>query len=159
MGSRSFDGEGVRSRRNAFIDGGRLTSWLADSYSSRRTGSHTTGNAGRGASGGISVSPTNLVLQPGKRPAAALLADVGEGLYVTDLFHFGVNITTGAWSRGGSGLWISGGKVSHPVQEFTIAGDLRTILTGFREAANDVEWHGACAAPTVWIDGLTVAAG
>lgn len=158
-GSRPFDGEGVRSRRNVFIERGRLTSWLADAYSSRRTRSHTTGNAGRSSTGGVSVAPSNLVLEPGSRTPAELIAEIGEGLYVNDLFHFGVNVTTGAWSRGGSGLWISGGRISHPVQELTVAGDLPTILRGFREAANDLEWFGSCAAPSVRIDGLTVAAG
>jgi PmbA protein len=158
-GSRPFDGEGVRSRRNAFLERGRLTSWLANAYSARRTGTRTTGNAGRSTTGDTSVAPSNLVLLPGARTPAQLLADVGEGLYVTDLFHFGVNVTSGAWSRGGSGLWISGGRVSHPVQELTIAGDLPGLLRGFREAADDLTWRGTCAAPTVWIDGLTVASG
>lgn len=158
-GSRPFDGEGVRSRRTAILDRGRLASWLANSYAARRTGTRTTGNAVRGASGDTSVSQSNLVLLPGTRTPEALLADVGEGLYVTDLFHFGVNLTSGQWSRGGSGRWISGGKLAHPVQELTIAGDLPRMLRGFREAANDLAWQGACAAPTIWIDGLTVAAG
>jgi PmbA protein len=158
-GSRAFDGEGVRSRRNAFLDRGRLTSWLANAYAARRTGARTTGSAARSSTGDTSVAATNLVLEPGARTPEALLAAVGEGLYVTDLFHFGVNVTSGAWSRGGCGMWISGGRLSHPVQELTIAGDLPGILRGFREAANDLTWRGSCAAPTVWIDGLTVAAG
>lgn len=157
-GSRPFDGEGVRSRRTAVIERGRLANWLANAYAARRVGARTTGNAAR-ASGDTVVAPTNLVLLPGERPPEALLADVGEGLYVTDLFGFGVNLTSGTWSRGGSGRWISGGKLAHPVQELTIAGDLPGILRGFREAASDLEWQGSCAAPTVWIDGLTVAAG
>jgi PmbA protein len=158
-GSRPFDGEGVRSRRTVVIDRGRLASWLANSYAARRTGTKTTGNAARGGVGDTTVAPSNLVLEPGTRAPEALIADAGEGLYVTDLFHFGVNLTSGAWSRGGSGRWITGGKLAHPVQELTIAGDLTTILAGFREAANDLDWAGSCGAPTVWIDGLTVAAG
>jgi PmbA protein len=158
-GSRPFDGEGVRSRRNAFLEKGRLASWLSNAYSARRTGTRTTGNASRSAGGMTSVGSSNLVLTPGTRTREQLLADVGEGLYVTDLFHFGVNLTSGAWSRGGSGVWISSGRLAHPVQELTIAGDLPGILRGFREAANDLTWRGSCAAPTVRIDGLTVAAG
>jgi PmbA protein len=158
-GSRPFDGEGVRARRTVVVDGGRLASWLANSYAARRTGTRTTGNAARGGSSDTSVAPTNLVLAPGTRPPEALIAEAGEGLYVNDLFHFGVNLTSGAWSRGGSGRWIAGGRLAHPVQELTIAGDLPSILAGFREAANDLEWAGSCAAPTVLIDGLTVAAG
>jgi PmbA protein len=158
-GSRPFDGEGVRSRRTAIIDRGRLASWLSNSYSSRRTATRTTGNAARGMSGDTFVAPSNLVLLPGTRTPAELLAGVGEGLYVTDLFHFGVNLTSGAWSRGGSGRWIEGGKLAHPVQELTIAGDVPGMLRGFREAADDLAWQGACAAPTIRIDGLTVAAG
>jgi PmbA protein len=158
-GSRPFDGEGVRARRTVVLDAGRLASWLANSYAARRTGTRTTGNAARGRDSDTYVAPSNLLLVAGTRPPEALIADAGEGLYVTDLFHFGVNLTSGAWSRGGSGRWISGGKLAHPVQELTVAGDLPSILAGFREAANDLEWMGACAAPTVRIDGLTVAAG
>jgi PmbA protein len=159
VGSRPFDGEGVASRRNIVIDRGRLAAWLSNSYAARRTGGRTTGNASRGERGETSVAPSNLMLVPGERTPDALVADAGEGLYVTELFGFGVNLATGAWSRGGSGRWISGGKLVHPVQEFTIAGDLPSILKGVREAANDLEWQGACAAPTIRIDGLTVAAG
>lgn len=158
-GSRPFDGEGVRARRTVVFDRGRLASWLSNSYAARRTGTRTTGNAARGAAADTSVAPSNLVLAPGTRPPEALIADAGEGLYVEDLFHFGVNLTSGAWSRGGSGRWIVGGRLAHPVQELTVAGDLPSILAGFREAANDLEWSGGCAAPTVRIDGLTVAAG
>jgi PmbA protein len=157
-GSRPFDGEGVLSRRNVLLERGRLASRIANSYAARRTESRTTGNAARNATGDTSVAPTNLVLVPGERTPEAVIASVGEGLYVTDLFHFGVNLTTGAWSRGGSGRWISGGALAHPVQEMTIAGDLRHMLLGFREAANDLTWQGGCAAPTVVIDGLTVGA-
>jgi len=158
-GSRPFDGEGVRSRRTPLVDRGRLASWLAHAYSARRTSTKSTGNASRMANGGTSVAPSNLVLAPGTRAPAALLADVGEGLYVTELFGFGVNLTSGQWSRGGCGSWIQNGKLAHPVQELTIAGELPAMLAGFREAANDLQWHGSCAAPTVWIDGLVVAAG
>lgn len=159
LGSRPFDGEGVRGRRTVLLDAGRLASWLADSYAARRTGFHTTGNASRSVGGTTSVSTTNLVLEAGERPPEAVIGDVEQGLYVTDLFGFGVNLPAGTWSRGGSGRWIENGQLTYPVQELTVAGDMRTILTGFREAANDLEWEGKCAAPTVRIDGFTVAAG
>lgn len=158
-GSRPFDGEGVRCRRTALIEKGRVASWLSDCYSARRASFHTTGSALRAVGGEVSVGTSNLVLEPGVRAPEELVADVANGLYVTDLFGFGVNLAAGTWSRGGSGIWIEKGALAHPVQEFTIAGDLRAMLAGVREVANDLEWLGSSAAPTLLIDGLTVAAG
>jgi PmbA protein len=158
-GSRAFDGEGVRCRRTVLVDRGRVASWLSDCYSARRASFHTTGSAMRSVAGEVGVGTSNLVLEPGLRAPADLIGDVRSGLYVTDLFGFGVNLAAGTWSRGGSGIWIDGGQLAYPVQEFTIAGDLRAMLAGVREVANDLEWHGATAAPTLSLDGLTVASG
>ncbi len=159
QGSRAFDGEGVRSRRTVLFDAGRLASWLADSYSGRRTESSTTGNASRGTTGSPGVGTSNLVLAAGDRTPEQVIGDVPQGLYITELFGMGVNLAAGSWSRGGGGLWIEDGKLSYPVQELTVAGDLRTMLKGVAETANDLTWHGSTAAPTTRIDGLTVAAG
>lgn len=159
MGSRAFDGEGLMSRRTVLIDEGRVASWLADTYAGKRADFRSTGNASRSVSGSVSVGSSNLILQPGTRTPQELLADIPSGLYVTDLFGFGVNLVAGTWSRGGSGIWIENGELTHPVQEFTVAGELRDMMAGFAEAANDLEWLGSSAAPTVRIDGLTVAAG
>ncbi len=158
-GSRSFDGEGVRARRTVLFDQGRLTSWMADAYSSRRLGVATTGNASRSIASSPGVTPSNLVFQPGARAAKDIVAEVASGLYVTDLFGLGVNLASGAWSRGGCGMWIENGELTHAVQEFTMTGDLPGIMNGLSEAGSDLTWHGRSAAPTVRIDGLTVAAG
>jgi len=159
MGSRPFDGEGVTSRSTVLIDAGRIASWLSDTYSGKRSAFRSTGSAARSMSGDVGVGASNLILQPGTRTPKALLADIPDGLYVTDLFGFGVNLVAGTWSRGGNGIWIENGQLAHPVQEFTVAGELRDMLAGFTEAANDLHWHGTTAAPTVRIDGLTVSAG
>lgn len=159
MASRPFDGEGVRSRRNVLFEGGVLAAWLADSYSARRLGIRPTGSASRGFSGRPGVHPSNLVLQPGKRTPEELIADVPDGLYLTELFGMGVNLASGAWSRGGAGIWIENGELSYPVQELTVAGDLQGILAGISEIANDLTWHGRTATPTLRVDGLTIAAG
>ena len=158
-GSREFDGEGVRARRTSLFDEGRLVSWLADSYSARRLGTTTTGHASRGITGSPGVAPSNLVLAPGTGSAEDLVADVPAGLYVTDLLGMGVNLASGAWSRGAAGIWIENGRLAHPVQELTVAGDLPGMLRGLTAVAGDLTWHGSTAAPTVRIDGLTVAAG
>jgi PmbA protein len=158
-GSAPFDGEGVATRRTVLVERGRLASWLADSYAARKTGTRPTGNAGRSLSGSLGIVPHNLILEHGERSADALIGDVKSGLYLTDLFGFGVNMTAGTWSRGGSGIWIENGQLTYPVQEFTIAGDLRDLLRGVREAASDLTWRGSCAAPTLLVDGFTVAAG
>lgn len=158
-GSRPFDGEGVRSRRTVLIENGRLASWLSDSYSARRVGGRTTGNAARSTSGPPSPSTTNLILQPGDVSAEDLIGGVASGLYVTQLFGFGVNLNSGAWSRGGQGIWIDGGRLTHAVQEFTVAGDLADMLQNVSVIGSDLTWHGSSAAPTLRIDGLTVAAG
>lgn len=158
-GSRPFDAEGVRSRRTVLIDGGRLATWMADSYSARRVGGRTTGAGARALSSNVNPSSSNLVLAAGDTPAEDIVGGVANGLYVTQLFGFGVNLNTGAWSRGGQGLWIDGGRISHAVQEFTVAGDLSDMLRNVSAIGDDLTWHGSSAAPTLRIDGLTVAAG
>jgi PmbA protein len=159
MASRSFDGEGVRSRRTVLMDKGTISAWMADSYSARRLGIRPTGNASRSLSGRPGVGPSNLVLEPGARAPEALIGDVPDGLYLTELFGLGVNLASGAWSRGGGGIWIENGELTYPVQELTVAGDLRSILSGVSEVASDLTWHGRMATPTLRVDGLTIAAG
>ena len=158
-GSRPFDAEGVRSRRTAVIDGGRLASWIADTHSGRRIGRPTTGNASRGVGSVPHVSTSNLVLHPGELEPSELLRRAGRGLYVEHLFGFGTNLASGSFSRGGSGFWIEDGERAYPVQEFTVAGDLREMLTGVVALGNDLEWMGSCAAPTVLMPPMTVASG
>ncbi|MGE5534867.1 MAG: TldD/PmbA family protein [Acidobacteriota bacterium] len=154
--SRPFDGEGVRGRRLALIEDGVLRSWLLDSATARELGLTTTGHAQRGVSAAPSPGPTNLHLEPGKHTPDELIADIAEGFYVTDLIGMGANMVTGDYSRGASGFWIENGKRTYPVSEVTIAGNLldmfRTLMP-----ANDLEFRYGVNAPTVRLEGLTVA--
>jgi PmbA protein len=154
--SKPFDGEGVANRRTVLIDQGRLTTWLLDSASARQLGLETTGHASRGTGGPPSPSITNLYMAAGERTPADLMADVREGIYVTELIGFGVNGVTGDYSRGAAGFWIENGQITYPVSEITIAGNLKTM---YRELtpANDLVFRYGTDAPTVRIDGMTVA--
>ncbi|HSK42238.1 MAG TPA: metallopeptidase TldD-related protein, partial [Arenibaculum sp.] len=138
------------------IDDGVLTTWLLDLRSARQLGLATTGHAARGTSSPPSPSPTNLFLQPGPRSPAELIADIGQGLYVTELMGMGVNGVTGDYSRGAAGFWIENGEITHPVGELTIAGNLKEIFLNI-EPANDLVFRYGMDAPTVRIEGMTVA--
>jgi PmbA protein len=154
--SRPFDAEGVATKRLAVVEDGVLKSWFLDSATARELGLGTTGHAQRGVSSTPSPGASNLHLSAGKDPPEALLADIAEGFYVTDLIGMGVNQVTGDYSRGASGFWIENGKRGYPVSEVTIAGNLIDI---FRELspANDLEFRFGTNSPTVRVEGLTVA--
>ena len=154
--SRPFDAEGVATKRLAVVEDGVLKSWFLDSATARELSLTTTGHAQRGVSSPPSPGASNLHLSAGKDPPEALLADIAEGFYVTDLIGMGVNQVTGDYSRGASGFWIENGKRGYPVSEVTIAGNLIDI---FRELspANDLEFRFGTNAPTVRVEGLTVA--
>lgn len=154
--SRPFDGEGVAGRRLAIIDGGVLTSWLLDCATARELGRETTGHAQRGVSSTPSPGPTNLHLEPGPLTPDALMADIIEGFYVTDLIGMGANMVTGDYSRGASGFWIEKGKPTYPVSEVTIAGHLKDIFRSMTPA-NDLEFRYGTNAPTLRVEELTVA--
>ncbi len=154
--SRPFDGEGVAGKRLALIDDGVLTSWLLDSATARELGLVTTGHAARGVSSAPSPGATNLYLEAGAMSPEELMADIGEGFYVTSLIGMGVNQVTGDYSRGASGFWIEKGKPTYPVSEVTIAGNLVDMFASLTPA-NDLEFKHAVDAPTVRVEGLTVA--
>jgi PmbA protein len=156
FGTSPFDGEGVPTRRTVVIDNGVLNSYLLNTYTARKLGFETTANAARGLAGTPGIGPGNYFLQPGPRTPQQLIADVKEGLYVTEFLGMGVNLVTGDYSRGASGLWISGGELAYPVEEITVAGNLKTMFMNISEIANDLEFRGSVAAPTLRIDGLTV---
>lgn len=157
LGSSPFDGEGVPTRRTTVIERGVLKSYLLNSYAARKLGLKTTGNAARGLAGNPGISPGNFFLEPGTRSAQQLLGDVGEGLFITEFLGFGVNLVTGDFSRGASGVWIQNGELTYPVEEITVAGNLKDMLLNIGEIASDLEFRGAVACPTIRIDGLTVA--
>jgi PmbA protein len=155
--SRPFDGEGVASRRRVVVGDGVLESYLLDSYSARRLGMRPTGHASRAAGDAPGVAPTNLHLAAGPHSPEAIIASVPAGLYVTELIGFGVNLVTGDYSRGAAGLWIDRGELAYPVEEVTIAGNLRDMLAGIEMVGNDLVFRGSTSAPTVKVSRMTVA--
>lgn len=156
LASKPFDGEGVANRRTVLARAGVLESWILDSASARQLGLPTTGHAGRGTSSPPSPSTTNLYMDAGEPAPQDLMADVASGFYVTELIGFGVNPVTGDYSRGASGFWIRNGEISHPVSEVTIAGNLKDMFMNLTPA-DDLEFRYVANAPTLRIDGMTVA--
>jgi PmbA protein len=154
--SKPFDGEGLPTARRDLVSGGRLTGWLLDSASARQLGLAPTGHAARGGSGAPGVAPTNLHLAPGSVSPAALMADIADGVYITEMIGHGVNGVTGDYSRGASGFRIVNGEIAGPVAEFTIAGNLVEMFAALTPA-DDLEWHRATNVPTIRIDGMMIA--
>lgn len=154
-GSRPFDGEGVRGSRLDMVEDGVLSHWFLSTATGRELDLPTNG---RGARSGSSVQPgsTNLSLEPGELSPEALIRDVGTGFYVTEVIGQGVNMVTGEYSRGASGFWIENGEITHPVSEVTIAANLKDMFLRARPA-NDIDRKFATAAPTVAIEGMTLA--
>jgi len=154
--SRPFDVEGVAGRKLALVDDGIVMTWLLDSTTARELGRETTGHASRGVSSSPSPSATNLYLEAGTATPDELIADIRQGFYVTDLIGSGTNIVTGDYSRGASGFWIESGRRTYPVSEVTIAGHLSDMFRTLTPA-NDLEFRYGTNAPTLRIEGLTVA--
>lgn len=156
LGSSPFDDEGVRSRRTVVVEDGVLSSWLLNSYTARKLGLKTTGNASRGLTGNAGVGNGNLFLQEGRVAPEQLVKSVKNGFYVTELIGFGVNIVTGDYSRGASGIWIENGELAYPVSEVTISSTLQEMLAGIEGIGNDLEFRGSVASPTLLIREMTV---
>ncbi|MGH9515942.1 MAG: TldD/PmbA family protein [Terriglobales bacterium] len=156
FGTSPFDGEGIPTRRTVVIENGVLKSYVLNTYTAKKLGLQTTANASRGLAGTPGIGPGNYFLQPGARTPQQLIGDVKEGLYVTEFLGMGVNLVTGDYSRGASGIWISGGELTFPVEEITVAGNLKDMFLNISEVANDLEFRGSVASPTIRIDGLTV---
>jgi PmbA protein len=154
--SRPFDAEGVAGGPMALVEDGRLTTWLMDCASARQLGLATTGHAQRDTGSPPHPGTTNLYLEPGSATPDELMSDIAAGIYVTDLIGFGVNGVTGDYSRGAAGFWIENGKPSFPVAEMTIAGNLKAMFQRL-VPANDLIFRFGTDAPTVRIDGMTVA--
>jgi PmbA protein len=154
--SKPFDAEGIANRRRAIIDKGVLTTWLLDLRSARQLGLKTTGHAARGTASPPSPSATNIWIEPGAVSPEALIADIKNGFYVTELMGMGVNGLTGDYSRGAAGFWIENGAIAHPVSEMTVAGNLKDMFL-HTVAANDLEFRVGADSPTLRIDDLTVA--
>ena len=156
MKSKPFDAEGIANQRCNIIDNGVLTTWVLDLASARQLGLESTGHAARGTGGPPSPSLTNFHMEPGSLSREALIKQAGTGFYVTEMMGMGVNGVTGDYSRGASGYWIKNGELVYPVSELTIAGNLKDMFMNLTPA-DDLEFKYATNAPTLRIDGMTVA--
>jgi PmbA protein len=154
--SHPFDAEGVPGKRLKLVADGVLTTWLLDCATARELGLATTGHAQRSASSTPSPGPTNLHLEPGKLSTDALIADIEEGFYITDLIGAGANIVTGDYSRGAAGFWIEKGERTYPVSEVTIAGHLLDMFRSLTPG-NDLRFRYGTNAPSIRVEGLTIA--
>jgi PmbA protein len=154
--SKPFDGEGFATSAMPLIEDGKLQTWLLDLASARQLGLKSTGNAARGTGGPPSPGATNVYLEAGAATPAELMADIKQGFYVTELIGMGVNGVTGDYSRGASGFWIENGEITVPVSEMTVAGNLKNMFRALTPA-NDLVFRYGTDAPTVRVDGMTVA--
>jgi PmbA protein len=157
LGSRPFDGEGLPTRRTVVIEKGVLASYLLDTYTGRKLGLASTGNASRSLGQRPAVGPMNFYIRPGTASAEEIIRSVDRGLYVTEMIGFGVNLVTGDYSRGAVGMWIEKGELAYPVEEITIAGNLKEMLRDLEMIGKDLEWRSSIASPTLKIGRMTVA--
>lgn len=156
--SKPFDGEGLPTGASDLVAGGRITGWLLDCASARQLGLAPTGHATRGIGGSPGAGATNIDMLPGTLGRAELIADIKQGVYVTELIGQGVNPVTGDYSKGASGFLIENGEISVAVAEITIAGNLIDMFRAL-VPASDLERRRAVNVPTLRIDGMTVAGG
>ncbi len=156
--SKPFDGEGVRNQKMALIENGVLKMWLLDTASAKQLGLTTNGHAARGTGGPPSPSTTNLYMEPGPLSRDELIADIKQGFYVTELMGMGVSGVTGDYSRGAAGFWIENGKIAYPVSGVTVAGNLKDMFLNMTPA-NDLEFRHGTNAPTIRVEGMTLAGG
>jgi PmbA protein len=159
FGSAPFDGEGLATRRNVFVRNGVLESYVLHGYTARKLKMASTASAGRGLAGNPYTRSYNLFIEAGSQTPEEILSSTRTGLYVTRLMGQGVNLVTGDYSRGAAGLWIQDGKLTYPVQEITIAGNLKEMLQNISAIGNDLVFRSSTAAPTLRIEGMTVAGG
>jgi PmbA protein len=155
LASRPFDGEGVAALPIDLVKNGVVTTWILDSATARELGLVTNGRAARGG-GNPAPGTTNLTLLPGTRSPEAIIGGIASGIYVTELIGYGANLMTGDYSRGVAGFAIENGKLGHPVSEITIAGNLADMFLHL-EAANDLVYRYSVNAPTIAVEGLTIA--
>jgi len=156
FGTSPFDGEGIPTRRTVVVENGVLKSYLLNTYTARKLGLHTTANASRGLAGTPGIGLGNYFLQAGPKTPQQLIGDIKQGLYVTEFLGHGANLVTGDYSRGASGLWIENGELTYPVEEITVAGNLKDMFFNISEIGSDLEFRGSVASPTIRLDGLMV---
>jgi PmbA protein len=157
FGTSPFDGEGLPSMRTVVVENGVLRNYMLNTYAARKLGMKSTHNASRGLAGAPGIGSGNLYLEPGTQTPEGILAAIPAGLYVTSLMGFGINMVTGDYSRGATGLWIKNGELTHAVEEITIAGNLAAMLRSVTAIGSDLVFRGSVASPTIRIDGMTIA--
>jgi PmbA protein len=156
-GSKPFDGEGLATNRKNLVENGELKTYLLDSYSARKLKLSPTGNASRSVGSPPGVSTTNFYLAPGSHTPEEIIGSVKQGLYLTELIGFGINMVTGDYSRGAGGIWIENGELTYPVQEVTIAGNLKDMFNSIEMIGNDLVWRSSTVSPTIKIAEMTIA--
>jgi len=156
FGSTPFDDEGVTSRRTVVIERGVLKNYLLNTYYARKLGLKTTGSASRGLSGNAGIGCGNFYVEAGELAEEALIAQVRQGLYVTELIGASANNVTGDYSSGAAGLWIENGELTYAVSEITIAGNLKQMLMDLTQVASNLEFRGSIASPTIMIQEMTI---
>jgi len=157
FGTSPFDGEGLPTRRTVLVERGVLKNYVMNTYTARKLGMQSTGNASRGLAGNPGTGAGNFFLEPGTLTPEEIIGDVKSGLYVTEVMGFGVNLVTGDYSQGASGMWIENGEIAYPVEEITIAGNLKDMYKNIVAIGSDLVFRGASAAPTVRVEGMMVA--
>lgn len=154
--SKPFDGEGIGNDRRVVIEDGKLTTWILDLSSARQLGLQTTGHASRGTASPPAPSVSNFYMEPGALSPEALIGEIQQGFYVTEMMGMGVNGVTGDYSQGATGFWIEGGALAHPVNEVTIAGNLKDMFANLTPAS-DLAFRYGIDAPTLRVEGMTLA--
>jgi PmbA protein len=157
FGTRPFDGEGLPTRRTVLVERGILKNYVMNTYTARKLNMKSTGNAARGLAGNPGIGAGNFYLEAGTLTPKQIIGDIKSGLYVTETMGHGVNLVTGDYSVGASGMWIENGELAYPVEEITIAGNLKDMYRNVAAIGNDLVFRGAGAAPTIRIEGMTIA--
>jgi PmbA protein len=157
FGTSPFDGEGLPTRRTVLVENGILKNYVMNAYTARKLGMASTGNASRGLAGAPGIGAHNFFLEPGTLTPEQIIGDVKSGLYVTETMGFGVNLVTGDYSQGAAGLWIENGELAYPVEEITIAGNLKDMYQNISAIGNDLVFRSASAAPTLRVEGMMIA--
>ena len=157
FGTSPFDGDGLPTRRTVIVERGILKNLMLNTYTGRKLNLPSTGKASRGLAGAPGIGGGNYFLEPGTLTPEQIIADIPNGLYVLSTMGFGVNLVTGDYSQGVSGLWIENGALAYPVEEITIAGNLMDMFANVAAIGNDLDFLTAGAVPTVRIEGMTIA--
>src|SRR6202035_4689012 len=148
---------GLPTRRTVLVENGILKNYAMNTYTARKLGMKSTGNASRGLAGNPGIGAGNFFLEAGTLTPEQIIGDIKQGLYVTSTMGFGVNLVTGDYSQGASGLWIENGELAYPVEEITIAGNLKDMFQNISAIGNDLHFRSATASPTIRIEGMMIA--